>query len=134
MKKTTKILSAVALLLAALMLFSSCAITYRKADTSKYIQLTDGFDFRSFKLPSQIDKMVVTDTDVEEYINKELFALREKADENVNLPDEYRDFDILTIRTVLYDKNGNLVKTEDAVTAKGLLACASFCVCIFFTS
>lgn len=118
MKKTKRIVGVTALLLAALMLFSSCAITYRKADSAKYVSISNGFDFKNFKLTTEIDKMVVTDEDVEEYINKQLFGYREaklmgNGKPDVNQPGEYANYDILTIRTVLYDKDGNLMQEKN---------------------
>ena len=123
MKKTKRFIGVTALLLAALMLFSSCAITYRDVDSSEYVKLADGFDFKSFKLTAETERMVVTDDDVAAYINKQLFALREaKKDDNgqpvINQPDEYAKYDVLTIRTVLYDKDGNLVKNGFALGTK----------------
>ena len=115
MKKTKRFIGVTALLLAALMLFSSCAITYRDVDSSEYVKLADGFDFKNFKLSTETEKMIVTDDDVKVHINKELFALREavknsNGDPDVNQVGEYNKYDVLTIRTILYDKSGNLVK------------------------
>lgn len=117
MKKTKRIIGVTALLLAALMLFSSCAITYRKADAADYVKLTDGFDFKNFKLNAEIEKMVVTDDDVKAYINKELLKLRTAAKDGagnlvVNQPGAYEQYDVLTIRTVLYNKDGDIVKND----------------------
>lgn len=115
MKKTRRFIGVTALLLAALMLFSSCAITYRDVNSSEYVKLADGFDFKNFKLSTETEKMIVTDEDVKVHINKALFALREavknsNGDPDVNQPGAYNKYDVLTIRTILYDKSGNLVK------------------------
>lgn len=123
MKKTNRIISIVALLLAALMLFSSCAISYKGADPSEYVQLAAGFDFKNFKLDTTIDKMVVKDEDVTAHINMLLFELREavkngKGEEDVNQPGPFNKYDTLSIRTILYDKDGNLVTHDFALDSK----------------
>lgn len=112
MKKTKRLASVLALLLAALMLFSSCAISYKEADPTEYVQLVNGFDFRNFKLDAEIEKMVVKDEDVATHINKLLFALREKSETAVNQPGAFDLYDTLSIRTLVYDKDGNLISTD----------------------
>lgn len=123
MKKTKRLLSVLALLLAALMLFSSCAISYKNVDPAKYVQFKEGFDFKNFTMSGKINKMVVTDEDVTKQVNQLLFALREavkKSDgtADVNQPGAYNKYDILTIRTILYDNAGNRVTHDFALDAK----------------
>ncbi len=123
MKKTKRLLSLLALLMAALMLFSSCAISYKKADPGEYVRLAEGFDFKNFKLDAKVDKMVVTDADVTEHINRLLFELKEPVKDGggkplVNQPGAYNKYDILTIRTILYDNAGNRVTHDFDLDSK----------------
>ena len=125
MKKTRRLLSVLALLMAALMLFSSCAISYKEVNPGDYVQFVDGFDFKSFKLAAEtkIEQMIVKDEDVEAHINKLLFALREEVKNSegkphVNQPGPFNKYDTLSIRTVIYDKDGKLVAYDFSTDSK----------------
>ena len=120
MKKTKRIVGVAALLLAALMLFSSCAVAYRKADPAEYVKFVDGFDYANFKLSTKIDRMIVKDSDIAAHVNTELFKKREAitTGDGINKPGAYTPYDTLTIRTILYDKDGNMVKTDFALGNK----------------
>ena len=101
MKKTKRLISAAALLLAALMLFSSCAVTYRDVDAAEYVSLTEGFDFKNITLSSDVvlDKMIVKDSDVAAHINNLLYAEREAVKDGVNREGPFAKYDMLTVRT-----------------------------------
>lgn len=120
MKKTRRLLSVLALLMAALMLFSSCAISYKKVNPGDYVQFVDGFDFKNFKLSTEttIDRMIVKNEDVAAHVNKLLFALREKGEGAVNQPGAFNQYDTLSIRTVVYDKDGKLVAYDFSTDSK----------------
>ena len=114
MKKTAKLISAVALLLAAMMLFSACAITYSEVVASDYVQIAeDGYK----KITLSIDKMLVKDQDVTDYINKMLYEDHKTEVENgKNQPGVFAKNDVVTYRVYVYDKKGNLVEHTFGVT------------------
>lgn len=120
MKNTKRLLSAMALLLAALMLFSSCAITYRDANAAEYVKLTEGFDFANITLGSDVvlDKMIVKDGDVVAHVNNLLYVKREAVKDGVNKAGRFEKYDMLTVRTYIYDLDGNLIKSDFTLSNK----------------
>ena len=120
MKNTKRLISAMALLLAALMLFSSCAVAYRDVDAAEYVSLTEGFDYANIVLGSDVvlDKMIVKDSDVTAHINNLLYAEREAVKDGVNLAGKFNKYDMLTVRTFIYDLEGNLIKSDFALSDK----------------
>lgn len=120
MKKTTKILSAVALLLAALMLFSACSISYRTADTADYIQIAENA-YRAVTLA--IDKMVVDADDVKQFINDLRYQNKKviKSSSDTNAPyvtGAVAAYDVLSLRYLMYDEEGNLVAHNFSIDSK----------------
>lgn len=108
MKKTGKLISAVALLLAAMMLFSACAITYSEVDTSEYVQIAKN-DYENVVLT--IDKMFVEEQDVTDYINKLIYdGYSTEVANSKNQPGAFAAHDVITYRVFVYDKNGNLIE------------------------
>ena len=120
MKNTKRLISAMALLLAALMLFSSCAVAYRDVDAAEYVSLTEGFDYANITLGSDVvlDKMIVKDSDVTAHINNLLYAEREAVKDGINLAGKFNKYDMLTVRTFIYDTYGNLVKSDFTLSDK----------------
>ncbi len=120
MKKTKRLISVAALLLAALMLFTSCAVSYRDVDPAEYVSLTEGFDFKDITLASDLvlNKMNVTDSDVTAHINNLLYAMREAVKDGSNKAGPFALYDMLTYRTFIYDLDGNLVKSDFATSDK----------------
>ena len=118
MKKTRRLISAAALLLAALMLFTACgaSIKYSEVDPAKYVTIADK-DYKELVL--SVDRMLVKEKDVTEYINKLLYTdYKEKYPDTTgtNQPGTLSKHDVITYRTYVYDKKGNLVQHDFAVT------------------
>ena len=112
MKRTSKILSLVALLLVAVTLLSSCGINYRKTDVSKYVTIGET-GYKGVTL--EVNKTIISDRD----IDKELFALQynnrtvvdEKKDASIN-KSKIKQYDTLALRLAIYDSNNNLVFSQ----------------------
>lgn len=115
MKQTKRIISVVALLLAALMLFSACSVDYRKVDPGKYIQLGET-TYKSLKVT--VDRQLVTDDDVLYYINNLRYTDHKVKSGDPNQPGAIDPYDVLIYRTYIYDDAGNLVSHDFAVASK----------------
>lgn len=118
--KKTRLISAVALLLAALMLFSACSINYRTVDASKYVHLSEEA-YKNLKIT--LDRPVVDADDVTEYINKMLYndykvAKGEAEGGGKDQPGAFAKYDVLTYRLFLYDNAGKVVEHNFAVASK----------------
>lgn len=119
MKKTRRLISVAALLLAALMLLTACGgINYSKVDTSKYVTITaDGYE----KITLSVDRMQVKEKDVDNYVNKLLYTdYKEKlpGDTGLNQPGAFTKYDVIDYRTFVYDKKGNLIQHDFGVQSK----------------
>ncbi len=105
MKKTRRIISLMALLLAVVTLCTACGgINFRTDDASKYVSITEA-GYKNIAL--SLDKTVISDKDVEQV----LFDLRfdnKKATKN-DTGEEIKQYDIVRVRLAIYDKNGNVV-------------------------
>ena len=115
MKKTRKLICAVAMLLAALMLFSACALNYGKADPAEYVKFKDGFNLRDIAV--SINKMKVEDKDVTAYIEKLLYENRKEI-ESKDKTGPLSLYDVLSLRTFVYDENGNIVEHDFGINSK----------------
>lgn len=118
MKKTRKLVCAVAMLLAALMLFSACSINYGKVDPAEYVKLKDGFDLKNIEVT--INKMKVDSDDVSAYVEKLLYENRKeiKTSDGKPQPGPLSLYDVLSLRTFVYDDKGNLVEHDFAINSK----------------
>ena len=128
--KKTRLISAVALLLTALMLFSACSINYRTADASKYVHLSEEA-YKNLKVT--LDRSVVDADDVTEYINKMLYndykvAKGEAEGGGKDQPGEFVKHDVLTYRLFLYDNGGKLIEHDFAIASKTDTASATISV------
>lgn len=119
MKKTRRLISVAALLLAALMLLTACGgINYSKVDTSKYVTITeDGYG----KITLAVDRMQVKEKDVDDYINKLRYTdykTKLEGTTGTNQPGVFTKYDVIDYRTFVYDKNGNLIQHDFGVQSK----------------
>lgn len=114
MKKTGKLISAVALLLAAMMLFSACAITYKEVNTAEYVQIAEA-GYKNIAI--NVDKMVVEAQDVTDYINKLIYdGYKTEVANGKNQPGQFAEHDVVAYRVFVYDKDGNLIEHTFGVT------------------
>ena len=115
MKKTRKLICAVAMLLAALMLFSACSLNYGKVDPAEYVKFKDGFNLKNIVI--DINKMKVEDDDVTAYIEKLLYDNRKEV-EMTDKTGPLSLYDVLSLRTFVYDDKGNLVEHNFGINSK----------------
>ena len=118
--KKTRFISVMALLLAALMLFSACSVNYSTANTAKYVSLAEK-DYTALKV--DINREKVKDADVMYYINDLIYREHKTVNTTVgkdgkDQPGVFADNDVITYRVYLYDKSGKLVEHDFALASK----------------
>lgn len=108
MKKTRKILSLTALLLAAVTLLTSCGINYRTANAADYVSVGEA----GYKnLAVSANKTVISDED----INKMMFQLQydnKTAVTETNDDGIIKAFDVVSLRLGVYDSTGKAVFSQ----------------------
>ena len=113
MKKTRKILSLVALLLASVTLFTACGVNYRTADAADYVTIGE----KGYKnVALSVNKTIITERD----IDKALFALRfeNKTEIKEDATDgKVKQYDVVDLRLAIYDDKKNLVFSQFGIDA-----------------
>ena len=105
--KKTRLISALALLLSALMLFSACSVNYRTADYTDYLSLTEA-GYKNLKL--EIAKMKVEDEDVWKHINGLRYEHKKAKDPATDVAAPLAKYDVLELRYFLCDEKGYVVQ------------------------
>lgn len=105
MKK--RILSVLALVVLAAMLFSSCAINYADEDMALYVSI-DESGYKGITLSEKIDKVIIHDED----LRKQVFMkLREKIEDANTESGLIEKFDEVYIHTFAVDEDGDIAMT-----------------------